>query len=299
VRSEICQPTVSVVIPAHNEGSRLHLTLEAIHETVSVPHEVVVVDDGSDDGATDYVLANQSLFGNVCVVRQSRTGPAGARNLGADHAAGEILVFLDAHCFPGPRWLEGLLEQLHQNPNAMVMPVITVAGDSRTKMYGLDLRADLSMAWILERPPGVSEVPIAPGCCLAMTSQLFHRLGGFDRMRIYGLEDVELSLRAWLCGHPVVINPTVEVAHVTKQHGWDEVTFDAYVYNLLRMALVHLDAASNRALLRPLQGLPSYRRAMTQLDSPEFWDWYDRANRMKQHGFEWFCRRFASHDSEA
>ena len=86
-------PFFSVVIPTHNRAGLLAQALDSVWAQRFHDFEVIVVDDGSsDDTAT--VLARREPRLQVC--RQERGGPGPARNLGAHHARGAYLAFLDS-----------------------------------------------------------------------------------------------------------------------------------------------------------------------------------------------------------
>lgn len=88
-------PRVSVVVPAWNEAGRLPRLLDALERCDPGPHEVIVVDGGSDDGTPD--LAG----GRACVIGAAR-GRASQQNAGAGEASGDVLWFLHADCAPVP-----------------------------------------------------------------------------------------------------------------------------------------------------------------------------------------------------
>jgi GT2 family glycosyltransferase len=50
---------------------------------------------------------------------------------------------------------------------------------------------------------------------MLMRKDLFIELGGFDNIRTWGVEDVEI-IRAWLFGYPVIVVPSVEIRHLFK-----------------------------------------------------------------------------------
>jgi glycosyltransferase involved in cell wall biosynthesis len=118
---------VSIVIPAHNEGENLVDTVRCVLENTAYPDfEVVVVDDGSTDGSEDHL---SEVFGNdrrVGMVRAEGVGVAHARNLGATCASGKILIFLDAHCYTPPHWMDGLIQPLAETRIGMVGPVFAM-----------------------------------------------------------------------------------------------------------------------------------------------------------------------------
>lgn len=87
-------PTVSVVIPAYNNADTIERAVEsALAQTYEKVVEVIVVDDGSEDGTGDVV---RKQFPQVRYVRQDNAGAGAARNRGVAMAEGEYIAFLDA-----------------------------------------------------------------------------------------------------------------------------------------------------------------------------------------------------------
>ena len=82
---------LSVVIPAHNEERVISGTLDAIRAQRPAVHEVIVVCDGCRDAT-----AARARDGGARVVATERRGVSMARNLGAGHATGDTLLFVDA-----------------------------------------------------------------------------------------------------------------------------------------------------------------------------------------------------------
>jgi len=98
---------LSVVIPAHNEAPRIGAVLEGLAKALApIPHEIIVVDDGSTDG-TGEVAARYG----VTVVRNPYTkGYGGALKTGVRKAKGEWVLFLDADGQHDPGELAPILE---------------------------------------------------------------------------------------------------------------------------------------------------------------------------------------------
>ena len=101
------RPDISVIIPTHNRPASLLRLLHALREGTfpASRFEAVVVADGcTDDTAT--VARNVPFPFPVEVLEQNPGRGAGAaRNLGATHANGELLVFLDDDVEPLPTLL--------------------------------------------------------------------------------------------------------------------------------------------------------------------------------------------------
>jgi glycosyltransferase involved in cell wall biosynthesis len=86
-------PLFSVIIPTFNRVLLLSNTLDSVFAQQHTDYEIIVVDDGSTDQTIDYL---NSLGKDVRVFQQSNRGAGAARNLGARHAQGQYLAFLDS-----------------------------------------------------------------------------------------------------------------------------------------------------------------------------------------------------------
>jgi glycosyltransferase involved in cell wall biosynthesis len=188
----------SVVIPTFNEGERLHRTVESIlNDTTYSPFEVIVVDDGSSDGSCDrYVDGDE----RVRLVKAESVGIPRARNLGAEHARGEYVLFIDAHCTVSPGWLERFVAALRPPDVGIVGPAFTRLEEPEPRGCGnIWINHKLECAWLepldTDKP---YEVPITPGGCQAFRKKTFEKLGGFDAgFTRWGYQDEEICLRAW------------------------------------------------------------------------------------------------------
>ncbi|MBX3001087.1 MAG: glycosyltransferase family 2 protein [Caldilineaceae bacterium] len=86
-------PTITTIIPVHNGERYLAAAIHSVLDQTLPPHEIIVIDDGSIDGSR---TITRSFGPPVRLLTQANLGPAAARNLGVDHATGDLLAFLDA-----------------------------------------------------------------------------------------------------------------------------------------------------------------------------------------------------------
>lgn len=89
-------PLVSVVIPAYNAEATIEATIRSVLNQTYQQFEVLVVDDGSRDRTAERVRAIVDRDDRVKLLQQSNAGVAAARNLGIQHAIGELIAPLDA-----------------------------------------------------------------------------------------------------------------------------------------------------------------------------------------------------------
>jgi glycosyltransferase involved in cell wall biosynthesis len=112
---------VSIIIPTYNRAHLIGNALESIRRQLYRPIEVLVVDDGSDDG-TDAVVGcwieqNAASGVQVSYVRQPNRGAPAARNEGLRRARGEFIQFLDSDDVLLPSKLESQVAALQAAPN--------------------------------------------------------------------------------------------------------------------------------------------------------------------------------------
>jgi GT2 family glycosyltransferase len=287
-------PVVSVVIPVHNEGQRLFLTLEALRGSTAVPHEVVVVDDGSTDGGADFLRNAPELYPNVSLLTQTQHGVAAARNTGARTVEAPLILFMDAHCFPSFGWLEKLVPVASSADTGIAAPCISVAGAKGQRGFGLTFASEeLDVEWLGKQGDAPYEVPLAGGGCMLMRRDVFWSLGAFDSMRRYGVEDIEISIRAWLAGFSVVMVPQVEVGHIFKEECNFRVEWRDYLYNLLRLIILHFEGARLKRLMEPLREKGCFPEALTELLAGDLWDRYAFIRSKRIRNADWLCERFA------
>jgi N-acetylglucosaminyl-diphospho-decaprenol L-rhamnosyltransferase len=107
-------PSISVVTIVRNRLAHLTNVLRGLEtSTRSADQVVVVVMGGEDPGPHLPTSANADL-----VYMNSEELPlAAARNVGAQRAVGELLVFLDVDCIPGSRLIEAYSEVMQSAPS--------------------------------------------------------------------------------------------------------------------------------------------------------------------------------------
>ncbi|VDM27308.1 unnamed protein product [Toxocara canis] len=252
VRMEECKywhypedlPTASVVIVFHNEGwSPLMRTVHSVllRSPPYLIKEIILVDDFSDKGHLKDRLDKyiKQFNGKVKVVRNSeREGLIRTRSIGAEHASGDVVIFLDAHCEVNINWLPPLLAPIRHNRKVMTVPVIDGI-DMHTwayrRVYG---SADRHFRGIFEWGLLYKETeitkeearrrkynsqpfrsPTHAGGLFAIEKKWFEELGYYDPgLQIWGGEQYELSFKIWQCGGGILFVPCSHVGHVYRSH---------------------------------------------------------------------------------
>jgi len=197
-------PAVSVIIVNFEGGDDLLRCLASLERQSGVA-EVVLVDNGSEDGSCRRALA---LHPAVRVVGEgANRGFAGGANLGAAHAHHDVLLFLN----PDVRLEDGCVAELARAlvaPVAVAGPVLAVESSGAREHGGTINHLGMPMAIAQGAMP-----LYVSGCALATLRDTFVRLGGFDQRYFLFVEDVEYCWRALNAGGDVVVAPAAAAWH--------------------------------------------------------------------------------------
>ncbi|XP_045352211.1 inactive polypeptide N-acetylgalactosaminyltransferase-like protein 5 isoform X4 [Leopardus geoffroyi] len=265
-------PTASVVICFHNE--EFNALFRTMFSVVNLTprhflEEIILVDDMSDsDDLKEKLDHHLEIFrGKIKLIRnKKREGLIRSRMIGASRASGDVLVFLDSHCEVNKVWLEPLLHAIAKDPKMVVCPLIDVI-DSVTLEYWpspvvrgafnwhLQFKWDNVFSYEMDGPEGPTlpiRSPAMAGGIFAINRHYFHEIGQYDKgMNLWGAENLELSLRIWMCGGQLFVLPCSRVGHIGKQRFPNQPEFaEAMTYNSLRLAHVWLDEYKEQFFLR-------------------------------------------------
>src|SRR6185436_30255 len=105
----------TVVVPTRGRAAYLEVTLESLsRQSAAVPHEVLVVDDGSTDATPEVA----QRFGVRLLRHAERRSLNAARNTGLREAQADLIAFVDDDVLVPPGWLDALVEGAERHPEA-------------------------------------------------------------------------------------------------------------------------------------------------------------------------------------
>jgi glycosyltransferase involved in cell wall biosynthesis len=181
---------VSVIIPARDAEASLDAQLRALSEQRTREWEVVLADNGSTDGTVEIARSWSGRIPGLRIIDASaRRGAGAARNLGAEQARGDLLLFCDADDVVCPDWVEGFVAG---------QPSWDLAGGA-VDYSALNAPGTAPAGTRLPGPGSLNWLPFVAGANLAVQRSAFEALGGFSE-RLVGGEDVEFCWRAQLHG---------------------------------------------------------------------------------------------------
>lgn len=197
-------PLVSVVIPNFNCLSYLPKTLMSIALQQISDIEVIVVDDGSDDGSLDWLYRRSLTDPTLRVMESTASGPAAVRNQAIDAARGRYIAFLDADDAWMPGKLRAQLEYHEANRDVLfsftnywqVDELGQVLGDGFSLWERFRDQADEASGYRLMHnalPALFAENPVGTSTVVVRRDALEHS-GVFDES-LTSAEDLDLWLR--------------------------------------------------------------------------------------------------------
>lgn len=116
------EPLVSVIIPVYRTEEYLVECVESVRKQTYSRLEIILVDDGSPDGAPAMCDEYASVDPRICVIHKENGGLSDARNVGKAAATGEYLTFLDSDDILAPETVEYMLK-LAREENAQVVKI--------------------------------------------------------------------------------------------------------------------------------------------------------------------------------
>ncbi len=181
-------PSVSVIIPAFNEGNAVKKTVEAVKKMVYPrKKEIIVVDDGSTDET--YKIAKR--IRGIKIFRKEHGGKANALNFGLRRAKGEIVACIDSDSYPEKNALLKAVPHFKRGVAAVATSVLIK--NSRNIIEKLQEMEYTMIAWSRKILEYLNCIYVTPGPMSLYKRKVLLRVGGFDEKNM--TEDIEIAWR--------------------------------------------------------------------------------------------------------
>lgn len=202
------RPDVSIVMPFAGDAAAARAAVQSLRALDTQPHDQLILVDNSIADATSGI--DRAGHPVLTVVRATaERSPAHARNLGADHAANDWILFLDADTVPRAGLISAFFEGGWGEDVGAVAGEVLPAADARTlaARYGA-ARSFLGQQAHHEHPYR----PRAAAANLLVRKAAFGSLGGFYE-GVRAAEDTDFSWRLQEAGWRLELRPEAVVEH--------------------------------------------------------------------------------------
>jgi GT2 family glycosyltransferase len=258
--------------------------------------EVILIDDGSE------IPVTPSYAGMTVIRNPAAAGVSRARRQGAAVATGSVLVWLDAHMSFAPDWLDRMLE--HVDSGSLLCSAYWDYEQSSCYSWGADfvwcperdysLRRSPGFALRFRRRfpgPGAVEVPMVVGACYMLGRASYEVLGGFSPLfRVWGVDEQDVSARAWLNGLGVKCVAGARVGHLCRPGFPYPVQYEHLEFNQIVMLRSLFGDATVRALEKFFEPVPG--QVQEWLDDTDVSAWRAAVQSRRRLDDSEFLRRF-------
>lgn len=229
---------LSIIVISYNTAEMTVAALKSVFDTAGdINFELLVCDNDSKDGSADQIAAAfpTEMDKRLKLIRSAQNvGFARANNLMADQARGSRTLLLNPDTIVLPDALQNLLVFAAKTPDAQIWGGRTYLGDGTLDPASVWARMSLWSVFcyafgIQKMFPNSAlfnregyggwdrlserEVDIVTGCYLLIDTDLWRKLGGFDRRFFMYAEEADLCLRARAFGAHPRFTPTSEIIH--------------------------------------------------------------------------------------
>jgi cellulose synthase/poly-beta-1,6-N-acetylglucosamine synthase-like glycosyltransferase len=188
-------PSVTVLIPAHNEESVIVETVTSVLQSDLKDLRIIVVNDGSTDRTCELLDTNFSRDPRVRIIHQVNRGKAAALNVALSHADTEIVVTIDADTEVEPDAISKLVRHFSDPKVGAVAGNVKVGNRSRwlTRWQALEYITSQNMekrAFDL-----LNCITVVPGALGAWRTKAIEAAGGITADTVAEDADLTIAIR--------------------------------------------------------------------------------------------------------
>lgn len=210
---------VSVIIPNYNGKQYLKNCLDAMERQVYKEFEVILVDNGSEDGSVEFVRAHYPWVRLVTL--PENTGFCGGVNAGIRVSESPYVILLNNDTIAEKDFIKNLVSSMKRHPNAFSCQAKMLQISDRSKIDDAG-NYYCALGWAFAYGKGKpesayrEEKQIFSSCAGAAiySRDGLNRIGMFDEAHFAYLEDLDLGYRARLHGYENWFCPQARVYHV-------------------------------------------------------------------------------------
>lgn len=245
---------LTAVISFLNEGEEVENTVASVLEYAEDKVDIIVINDGSS-ALYDYEEMLAPYPDVTYIKNEKRKGVAACRDMGVEMAKTPYFILLDSHMrFYREGWVDEITQLLDEDDRRILCcqtkPLEKDESDEIIPMhlktpYGArinfteeDCLLDPKWRCIPDPDPEATiiDVPCVLGATYAGSRRYWQYLRGYEGLRLYGLEEPYISMKAWLEGGKCQLIKDIEVGHIYRTRSPYRIANNEIMYNRMVIA---------------------------------------------------------------
>ena len=244
----------SIIVPVYNRLEEVKELLESAEKLDfdRSEFEFLFVDDGSNDGFSEFISAYHSETDlQIQVIFQQNQGPANARNNGMASTTANYMLFIDSDCMLPPQWLNEI-------DNGIAVYDLDAFGGPDTfhpsfspllKAINYSMTSFFTTGGIRGGKKKLDKF-YPRSFNMGIRREVYEKLGGFSNMR-FG-EDIDFSIRLYKAGYNIQLLTSAWVYH-KRRTDWKKFYRQIYNSGIARINLYKKHSGS----LKPVHFMPA------------------------------------------
>ena len=199
---------VDIVILTYNGIELLKDCLKSIDKQTVAPKNIIVVDDGSNDGTSDYIFNKHPLI-KLIKIKTNEGIPKGF-NKALKKCEADYVAWLNNDTILESNWLKEMFSFISERPNVASCDSLIMYNDNRDIIWSMGGEYTIfGSCRFKNKGKNVNNLKklinkesiITVGCAAIYRRSVFEDIGVLDESFFLGFEDVDWSLRATLAGY--------------------------------------------------------------------------------------------------
>jgi glycosyltransferase involved in cell wall biosynthesis len=217
-------PSMTCVVCTRNRKPFLQAAVASLLEQDTDPacFEILVVDNGSNDGSTGMLAAEFGHEARVRVVSEPEPGLSRARNMGWREARGAYVAFLDDDAVAAPCWVSSILRAFADvipRPGCVGGPIDLMWEAGVPDWIPFDFYSSLGFWYLGEQARIIGKSECIAGGNMALPKTVLQEVDGFDvrlgrsRWGLMSNEEILLEHRIRHRGYDCYYDPAIRIKH--------------------------------------------------------------------------------------
>lgn len=201
--------SLSIIALTKNRAGLLELCLISLKGQLQPTDEVIIIDNNSTDN-TQYIIRKYKPTLPIRAYKSGLSGYPDLYNLAISKCTKPLIVFLDDDCEAAPGFISRIRKRYHTKQNFVLQG--KTFSLPRNNIFS-EISEDHLANWMNSNVVGKNRLRVIDNRNVTIPKAIIKEVGGFSTKMKIGSEDVELGIRLFHLGIPIVYDSSIVVYH--------------------------------------------------------------------------------------